>query len=54
MKIKETKIGESGILIEVFAEEGYVIDLGDGICTDYACIPKGYNIETIKEIPIED
>lgn len=43
-----------GSLIEISANDGYLLDMGDGTYEVYVCVPSTYNINTIKEISISE
>lgn len=47
----ETK---QGALIEIYAQDGYILDMGDGTYSTYVCVPSTYDISIIKEISISD
>lgn len=42
------------LLIEVFADDGKLLDLGENVYAEYACLPKNYNPDIIREINKED
>lgn len=50
MRIEYNQCGEN-TLVEVYAEDGMLMDLGDGVYTEYACLPNDYDISNIKEVP---
>lgn len=46
MRIQKTQ----GVLVEVFADNGKVLDLGNGEYQPYACVPESFDTSTIKEV----
>ena len=48
-----TKIIQSTML-EIFADAGKMLDLGNGEFTEYICAPANFNVNTIKEVDIEN
>lgn len=45
---------KQGTLIEIYAKDGYILDIGDGTYTTYVCVPSSYDISTIKEISVDE
>lgn len=47
-------VSKEGTLVEIYAQDGYILDMGDGSYETYVCVPSSYDISTIKEILISD
>lgn len=47
-------VSKEGTLVEIYAQDGYILDMGDGTYETYICVPSSYDISSIKEISIDD